>query len=81
MVKRLCLFGAFFLGIMGSMGIMGNLGKAPEYPEYPESPVYSPFTFHFSLFTFKKGIPSWRCPYLFIISCRISGSDDGAARG
>ena len=28
-----------------------------------------------------KGIPSWRCPYLFINSYTISGSDDGAARG
>ena len=41
-VKRLCLFGGFWLGIVGSMsilGILGSLGKAPVSPVYSLSPV------------------------------------------
>ena len=40
-VKRRCLFGGFWLGIVGSMSIVGILGKAPVSPVYSLSPVSS----------------------------------------
>ena len=57
---------------------MGLFPEIPIIPAFPEIPENSPQK---GTAVINKGTPSQRCPYLFIISCRISGSDDGAARG